>query len=179
MKTRKQLEMLGVLLLGPIVALWFKLQSDGASVPGGWLGRKLFITTQWTAAAFIHDYEYFLIGLQWPSPKMDRPPDIAFHIWQALRSKWVGARIEADRNLKENRKLCAKNKFIGWAYARIIFRGLRVGGRGSILLPDELVVPPDIKAINDVERDCQFPVTEQAAEQIAKWKRMRRAEDIG
>ncbi len=163
MKTREQLAMLGVLLLGPIVALWFKLQSDGGSVPGGRVGRWLFKESQWRAAAYIHDYQYFLIALQWP----------------AHSSQWVGRRLTADVDLKQNRKLCAKNKFIGWAWGRVIFRGVRVGGRGSILLPDELVVPPTINAINDVERDCRFPVTEQAGEQIAKWKRMRRAEDIG
>lgn len=162
MKTRAQLAMLGVLLLGPIVALWFKRQSDGGSLPGGRVGKWLFIEEQWRAAAFIHDYWYFLIGLQWP----------------AQSPQWVGARMEADYELKQNRKLCAKNKFIGWAYARIIFRGLRVGGRGSIKLPDELVVPPTIKDIEDVERDCRFPITEQAEEQMVKWKRMRKAEDI-
>lgn len=162
MRTRKQLEMLGVLLLGPIVALWFKLQSDGGSLPGGRFGKWVFNESQWRAAAFIHDYRYFLIALQWAPHS----------------AQWVGARMEADYELKENRKKCAVHKVIGWAWGRIIFRGVRVGGRGSILLPDELVVPPSIKAIEDVERDCQFPVTEQAAAQIAKWKRMRKAEDI-
>ena len=158
MKTRKELARLGIELLGPIVPDWFKFQSDGGSVPGGRVGRWLFKETQWRAAAFIHDFRYYLIALLLRS---DLPA-------------WVGVRMEADFELQKNRKLCAKNRFIGWAYSRIIFRGVRISGANSIRLPAELVVPPTLKAIEEIERLCleyyYARLTDQAKEQVRKWK---------
>jgi hypothetical protein len=159
-KTRKELKLLGVLLLGPIVPEWFKRQSDGGSVPLGWFGRFVFNERQWRAAAYIHDFWYYLIALLW-DPEYEE-------------SDWVSARMKADFELKQNRKAVAKHRIIGWAWGRIIYRGLRVGGAGSVRSREELVVPPTPAAITEIEaciRDMHLQITQQAWDVMAKWRR--------
>lgn len=160
MKTREELEAEGILLLGPLVPLWFRLQSDGGSVPGGWFGRWLLKEKQWRAAAFIHDFCYYIIAL----------------MYKPGSSAWVTARFRADDELKRNRRKCAKNRFIGWMTGRLIFRGVRVGGAVAMRTVDEIAVPPIIKSVEEVEALCEewtrrAGLTEQAREQIVIWKR--------
>lgn len=155
MRTREQLEAEGVLLLGPIVTEAFKWQSDGGSVPLGRVGRWLFKERQWRAAAYIHDFRYYLIALQWP----------------VRSAQWVGARMEADYEFKQNRRLCAKNRFMAPFRALYCFRAVRIGGRMSIKLASELWAPPTWQAINEIEACCETPLTEQAKQQIAKWRK--------
>lgn len=159
-KTRQQLAMLGVFLLGPeIVPGWFIRQSDGGSLPLGWFGRFVFNEPQWRAAAYIHDFWYYIIALVW-DPEEDK-------------SDWVSSRMKADFELRQNRARVAKHRVIGWAWGRIIYRGLRAGGAGSVRAPSELVVPPSIAAVDEIEAlivEMGLPVTEQARDILAQWR---------
>lgn len=161
MRTREQLEAEGVKLIGPIVPKDFKSQSDGGSVPLGRAGRWLFKEPQWRAAAYIHDFRYYLIALQWRGPSKDREPSV----------DWVGERMKADYEFKLNRRLCAKRKFLGAVRALYCFRAVRTGGRASMKEPSELWVPPTLKAIEEVQACCERPLTQQAMKQIAEWIR--------
>lgn len=154
-------------LLGPKPPPWFVQQSDGGSVPGGRFGRALLNEPEWREAAYTHDWRYYLNALMYPAPG-------TFNADGNEMVRWVGARLTADYELKENRKRCAKNKLMGWASSRLIFRGVRIGGRIAMRKPDELVVPPTLEAIAEVEASCikwmggQF--TNQAKLQTEKWK---------
>lgn len=162
--TRAQWALLGILLLGPYVPYEFKRQSDGGSVPFGWLGRWAFNEKQWRAAAYIHDYWYWLIALMYTSPKVKGSDPAGW-------SMWVAMRMRADFELKQNRRLCARNKALGWLGSRIIFRGVRVGGRGSMRLPSKLWAPPTLKVIEEIEQCPELVMTKQARGQISKWRR--------
>lgn len=154
MKTRDELAAEGVLLDGPIVPEWFKLQSDGCSVPTR-LGRFFLRARQSRAGCYIHDFEYWLIALE----------------WVAHSPEWVGARMAADYRLKQNRKLVARNKAIGWIYSRLWFRGVRVGGRSAVRASYELAVPPTLGAVLEIETYLSRPITTQARRQLEAWKR--------
>lgn len=162
-KTRAQWAFLGILLLGPFVPWDFKRQSDGGSVPFGRLGKWAFNEKQWRAAAYIHDYWYWLIALMYASPK-DKDSDPAG--W----SLWVACRLRADFELKQNRRMCARNRIVGWLASRVIFRGVRLGGRASVRKPENLWMPPTLEALGEIIECPELVMTEQAEAQIVKWR---------
>lgn len=156
-RTREQLAMLGIWLLGPIVPEWFKKQSDGGSVPFGRVGKWLFVESQWRAAAFIHDFRYWLIALQWTHKS----------------PAWVGARMEADFEFKKNRKKSAKRRWLAPFQAMYCFRAVRAGGRVSIHNSSEIAVPATLADVEEIEAMLEPAVTALAAAQIVKWKELR------
>lgn len=159
MKTRRQLEAEGKLLHGPIVPEFFKLQSDGCSVPLGRVGRFLMRADQARPACDIHDYRYYEIAILWATGAIE----------------WVNARFAADYELKVNRKLVAKRLFFGRIYAAIYFRPVRIGGRLSIKKPSELAIPPTVVALEAVKKDLlgmENPLTERAEALLEYWSKV-------
>ncbi len=157
MKTREELSYSGTLLLGHLVPPWFKKQSDGCSTPGGKLGGWLLKTEQARAACYIHDFDYYLNAIQW----VPKTPT------------WIGDRLQADYRLRINRKLVAKKKLIGWVYSRAYFRAVRLGGRYAMKRPGELVIPPSIGDIDELEQFLHKPLTRQARTLLNVWRRKR------
>ena len=157
MKTREELSFEGVLLLGWIVPPWFSKQSDGCSAPGGRLGKWLAKTKIAVNACYIHDFDYYLNAIQW-KPKTPG---------------WVGDRMQADYRLRINRRLVGKNKVFGWIYSRAYFRLVRLGGRYAMKRPGELVIPPSIEAIDDLEQFLHRPLTKQARVLLNVWRSKR------
>lgn len=161
MKTRTQLLKEGILLEGPIVPDWFRLQSDACSTPGGRLGGWLLKRQTAQAACYIHDFEYYLTALQWPS----------------YSPAWMGDRLKADANLKVNRRKMGRNKLVGWIYSRIYFRGTRIGGRWSMKNPqkrplqDRLAVPPGPKSREQLKKYLNRPLPSLAEQQFIQWER--------
>lgn len=134
-KTRKQLESEGVYLHGAIVPEWFKPKCDGCSVPRGI--RWAMKANQGHAPCVIHDWKYFVIP-------------IAFNPGNVLREH---ERIKADYELKLNRALVAKNRFVGKMFGVFYFRGVRIGGKRAITKSiDDLVAkaPPTQKDMEDL-----------------------------
>lgn len=159
MKTRKQLEEDGILLHGPIVPEFFKLQSDGCSIHLGPIGRFLLRAKQARPACYIHDYRYYLIAILWANGAI----------------AWVNARFGADYELKRNRKLVAKYLFFGRIYAMIYFRPVRIGGRFTFKSPSDLAVPPTVVALESVKKDLlkmENPLTERAEAIIEYWRKV-------
>ena len=159
MKTREQLATEGKLLRGPIVPEFFKLQSDGCSIPLGRLGRFLLRAGQARPACYIHDYRYYLIATLWVTGALE----------------WVNARWSADYELKLNRKLVAKYLFFGRIYAMLYFRPVRIGGRFTMKTPSELAVPPTPPAIDAVKRDLlamENPLTKRAEAILDYWRKI-------
>ena len=160
MKTRSQLVKEGVLLEGPVVPGWFKIQSDDCSTPGGRLGGWLLQRRVARPACIIHDFEYYLTSLQWPS----------------YSPAWMGDRLKADANLKVNRKKIGRNKLIGWIYSRIYFRGTRIGGRWAMRKPqkrpiqDKLAVPPGPKSRKQLKEYLNKPLSPLADQQFNQWE---------
>lgn len=160
MKTRSQLAKEGVLLEGPVVLSWFKLQSDNCSVPTK-LGKMFLNAKKFSWPCQIHDFMYYLPAIQYAphSPK------------------WQGARLQADARLKENIRLVAKNRFAGWMYSRIYFRSVRIGGRGAMRKPkknpvkDKLAVPPGPKSREELKLYLEQPLTPLAKHQFAQWEK--------
>lgn len=158
-KTREQLEAEGILLYGPLVPEFFKLQSDGCSIPLGRVGRFLMRAKQARPACYIHDYRYYLMAILWATGAIE----------------WVNARFSADYELKLNRKLVAKYRFFGKIYAAIYFRPVRTGGRLTIKKPSDLFVPPTIVALEAVEKDLltmEDPLTERAEALLKYWRKI-------
>lgn len=134
---------------------WFRLQSDGGSVPGGWLGRWLANERQWREEAILHDFKYYLIALQYP-----------------LRSvEFVGSRMAADYEFKKGVQAQAKNKAVGWLRARLCFRGVRIGGRAAMRKPAELAVPPTAKSREHLKKFLDKPMTARAQRQFKQWEK--------
>jgi hypothetical protein len=156
-KTREDLEALGVLLDGEIVPPWFKAQSDGASIKTRFL-RFVLRAKKARAPAFIHDFDYYLTALQW---KRGTP-------------EWIGARMEADARLKDNRAAVAlKHKVMGEVQSNLWFRGVRFGGAGAVRDPSELVVPPTLEDINQIADFLDKPITKQAQKWLGIWRDIR------
>ena len=173
MKTREQLRAEGIELHGPIVPTWFKDQSDGCSVepfrPKNIFLRRLAIipnrafrivlrAEQARAACYIHDFRYYINAIQ----NVGHSPD------------WVGSRMRGDYELKQNRALVGRNKFFGWAYSRMYYRAVRVGGKYAMKLAPKLVIPPTLDDIQALVRDhLHKPLTPQAEATIEKWIQLR------
>lgn len=157
MKSKELLSLNNTLLLGWVVPPWFKKQSDGCSTPGGRVGRWALRTEQAKAACHIHDFDYYLNAIQW----IPKTPG------------WVGDRLQADYRLRINRKLVAKNKMLGWIYSRAYFRSVRLGGRYAMKRTGELVIPPSIQDIDDLEQFLDKPLTKQARVLLNVWRRKR------
>lgn len=156
MKTRDQLALEGRLLVGPLVPGWFKKQSDGCSVPLGRIGRWALKADQAKPTCSIHDFRYYEVGIQW-----DKKED---------ESKWKIGRMNADYELKQNRRLVAKRRLFGRLYAMSYFRAVRLFGSQSIKTIPELVMPPTIEAINELEVLFDDPLTERAKRIFEMWK---------
>lgn len=154
MRTRVELEKAGILLKGPIVTDWFKKQSDGCSIPGGRLGKYLLKAEQARPACFIHDFMYYLTALQY---KHKTPA-------------WVGSRMEADYQLKKNRRLISRHGLMGRVYAFIYFRGVRGGGYCSMKNPKYLAVPPSLEARKELRRYLEIPITKLADTKFKEWE---------
>ena len=157
MKTREELSYSKTLLLGHLVPHWFKNQSDGCSAPGGRLGKWLLKTEQARAACYIHDFDYYLLAVEW-KPKTPG---------------WTGDRMQADYRLRINRRLVAKRKLFGRIYGLAYFRAVRLGGRYAMKRPGELVIPPSIEAIDDLEQFLHRPLTKQARVLLNIWRSKR------
>lgn len=164
-KTRAQLARMGTLKRGDLDGVeppgWFRLQCDGCSIPTR--AGKLFLRAErfaWPCEN--HDFMYYLAALQWTpgSPQ------------------WQGARLRADARLKENIRLVAKNKFFGFMYSRIYFRGVRIGGRKAMRKPeknpetDKLAVPPTAETREQLKTYLDQPLTALAERQFAEWERV-------
>lgn len=157
MKTRQQLRAEGIELHGPIVPGWFKAQSDGCSVPTR-IAQFFLKAEQTRAACYIHDFEYYLFSIQYH----DSDP------------RWQDRRWAADNHLRRNRALVAHNRFIGWIYSRLYFRGVRIGGKYAMKLAPNLFVPPTVDHIQALAKDhLRKPLTPQAEATIEKWTRLR------
>lgn len=126
----------------------------------GKFGKWLVHEHVWRRAAWWHDYAYYLLGLQWRGPdgKTDPSPE------------WVGQRHKADYAFKLNRKAAARNRLLAPFRAMYCYRAVRVGGRTSVLKPDELAVPPTLHAVDVIERHCSLPLTKQASMQLEEWR---------
>ena len=133
---------------------WFKNQSDGCSVPT-YTMRFLLRARHARDICYRHDFAYYRIALQWPSES----------------GECKGERLTADINLKKNLKLIAHNRFMGWIYSRLYFRGTRIGGRYAMKDLSELVMPPTPEALEQLEQYLHVPMTEQARDKIAEWKK--------
>lgn len=96
--------------------------------------------------------------------------------WKPHSPEWQGDRLEADARLKENIRLVAKNRFCGWMYSRVYFRGVRIGGRGAMRKPtekpieDKLAVPPGTKARKELLQYLENPLTPLAKKQFKQWE---------
>jgi hypothetical protein len=150
---RKELARKGILLFGPVAPKWFTLQSDGCSVPTR-IGKFFLKATQSRAACFIHDFEYYLLAIQ----------------WERVSAEWKGARMGADWNLKRNRALVAKNKVFGWIYSRLYFRGVRVGGKHTVREPRDLAMPPTLGALKKLKSYLDKPITKLAKAKLEEWE---------
>lgn len=139
---------------------WFIDQSDGGSAPLGLVGKFLVHEPSWRLAAWYHDYGYYLVGLQWRGPEKGKEPEPA----------WVGHRHEADYAFKINRKACARNRLLAPFRAMYCYRAVRAGGQFFLLKPEELVVPPTLHAVDEIQNHCRYPLTEQAATQLEEWR---------
>lgn len=142
---------------GPDPPHWFILQCDGCSVPTK--AAKMFLRAEkfaWPCQK--HDFMYYLAALQWTpgSPQ------------------WQGYRFEADATLRDNIKLVAKNRFFGFLYSRIYFRGVRIGGRAAMKTQEELAVPPTAKARAHLKKFLDKPITAMAQRQLKKWEQTQR-----
>ena len=154
MKTRRDRKARKVKLHGKEPPPWFKDQSDGCSVPTRTM-RFLLRARHARDICYRHDFAYYLIALQ----------------WLCGQGKWVGYRLTADFNLKQNLKLIAHNRFMGWIYSRLYFRGTRIGGRYAMKDLSELVMPPTPEALEQLGQYLHTPMTEQARDKIAEWKK--------
>lgn len=154
MKTRDELALEGRELVGPLVPDWFKEQSDGCSVPLGRIGRWALKADQAKPACIIHDFRYYEVGIQ----------------YIAGGEKWKIKRMQADFELKMNRRLVAKRRFFGRLYAMNYFRAVRLFGSQSIKTIPELVMPPTIEDIDALEVLFDDPLTERAKEIFQMWK---------
>lgn len=158
-KTREQLIALGIFLLGWLVPEWFKKQSDGPSIRTRFL-RFILGARKGYPPAYIHDYDYYLRDIQ----------------WEPGTPKWIGARMEADARLKDNRETVAlKHPWIGKIQGNIWFRGVRAGGAsgGAVKALDELVVPPSLEDIAVVESHLNVPITKRARKLLKSWRVLR------
>ena len=79
--------------------------------------------------------------------------------------------MQADYRLRVNRRLVAKNKVFGWFYSRAYFRLVRLGGRNAMRKPEDLVIPPSLMAIDDLEGFLDKPLTKQARTVLNMWRR--------
>ena len=140
---------------GPKPPGWFKEQSDGCSVPTR-IGKFFLRAEQARETCYVHDFEYYLTALQ-------------FHEGSG---SWVGARHKADYNLNLNRALVARNRVIGWIYARMYYRFVRLFGRFAMKAAPYLFMPPSLEAIAELEGYLRTPMTPKAQAQIAEWKGM-------
>lgn len=157
-KTRHVLEMQGILLRGPLVPEWFKLQSDGCSVPTGFL-RKVLKSSQTRAACYIHDFEYYLINICYQP--------------NTLESR--NARQMADVSLRWNRTRIGRNWLSGQVFGRWYYRGVRLGGKRALNKKHgTLVTPPSMKSVDEIREHCielcDGALTKTAKKRLAKWQ---------
>ncbi|KKM87930.1 hypothetical protein LCGC14_1263890 [marine sediment metagenome] len=156
-KTREELEADGIFLDGKIVPKWFIEQSDAASIKT-YLLRFILRAKKAREPAYIHDFDYYLTALE----HEEKSPE------------WIGARMEADARLKDNRAAVAhKHKIMGKIQSELWFRGVRMGGRDSVKDPSELVVPPTLQDIDEIENFLTCPITKQAQKQLELWRILR------
>lgn len=146
-------------MIGPLVPRWFKLQSDGCSVPLGKLGRWALKADQAKPACIIHDFRYYEIAIQYD-----------FEGSRSEKAKWKTKRMQADYELKQNRRLVAKVRFFGRIYAIKYFRAVRAFGAKCIKTIPELQIPPTIKALEELEGLFDDKLTTRAENIFHIWR---------
>ena len=126
-KTREELRDEGVELYGPVVPNWFK---GDCSVPFGL--RSLLKAEQGRAACRIHDFRYYCISL-------------AYEPGSPMRDQW---QLFADYELKLNRALSMRPRWLSRVFGALYFRGVRLGGKYAMKTQQELYsrMPPSMKA---------------------------------
>lgn len=159
MRTREQLALEGRLLIGPLVPKWFKLQSDGCSVPLGKVGKWALKADQARPACIIHDLRYYEIAIQYDPEGTD-----------AEKASWKLARMKADYELKQNRRLVAKVRFFGRLYAIKYFRAVRAFGASCVKTIPELPIPPTILALEALEALFDDKLTKRAENIFHIWR---------
>lgn len=159
-KTREQLRISGVLLAGPVVPGFFKLASDGCSVPTGFL-RKFLKADQTKAACRIHDYSYYLINICCEIGSKDHKHK----------------RHIADATLRWNRTKIGKNWITGQIFGRLYYRGVRFGGGNALRKKHgKLIAPPSEQALEAVRKDCiefcqPHSLTKRAKKKLRQWEK--------
>lgn len=175
-KTRQQLAILGVLLFGPIIATWFKLQSDGISIRGR-ISRWALDADQATAAGFIHDFRYFLINVTCTPHSLERK-----HYRQLADTelRWNVTRIGkgwAQENLPVVGKGWMKGQILGRMYGRAVrLRGHKALNEKILTIP----MPPSLEALERVEEECKDmwkpnPIPKYGLKQLKTWKKQLEA----
>ena len=165
--TRENLASRGVLLAGPVVPNWFKLQSDGCSIPSRFMS-KFLDALQTRAACYIHDYEYYLVNCCCAQDSVDRK-----HY-----------RKSADVNLQFNRVRIGRGStkvgkwWKGQVFGRWYYRGVRIGGKRALNKKVYTIpVPPSVKEIKRVEKDIllmlQKPMTEYGSRKLQGFSQLR------
>jgi len=167
-KTREQLAVAGILLAGPIVPSFFKITSDGASVPTGFM-RKVLDADQTRAAGFIHDYGYYLGNICFVPGTLD----------------YKRARYQADVDLKFNRTKIGKGFVRGQVFGRIYFRGVRFpfigGARAMRKKHGKLERPPSLASLELVRGHCvdlckPHGLSKYAKKQLKQWEKQIKEE---
>ena len=117
------------------------------------VGKFFLKANQARAACYIHDFEYYLIALQW------KPNAI----------EWKVVRFQADYHLKRNRKAVARWWLAGRIYARLYFRFVRLSGRFAMRTTPHLFMPPTPEALEEIKGYLRLPITRLARDTLARW----------
>lgn len=146
-------------LLGDVVPDWFKVRSDGCSVPFKkhpilGIPVKVFLIPELVrAACYIHDWDYYLTGLK----NVTGSPG------------FIGDRLAADVRLKRNIKLVVRlGPVSGWLLRRTYFRAVRIGGSHAIWTWEEgLPWPPSVYDARELQR--RLPLHSLGWKRVQEW----------
>lgn len=153
MSTRGEWAAKGILFVGPPVPPWYKLQSDGCSLPLGKVGRFLLRGRRAKLVCCIHDFECFIADIQ----------------YERHSPAWRNERLAADFGLKINRKLLARCWLVGQMYARLYYRGVRLGSYSRVG-NQKIIAPPTNKAIDDMIDLMTRPLSSKALAHVQSWR---------